>query len=69
MIRICTFVCGMFCSNLAAMYRERLQKQGVVAIDVRSVLKQQKRIDDSTTTPQQVSLLATISIQPQTTKE
>jgi hypothetical protein len=56
-------------SSLAAIYRERLQMQGVVAIDVRSVVKRQKRIDDSTATPQQVSLLATISIQPHTTKE
>jgi hypothetical protein len=56
-------------SSLAAMYRERLQMQGVVAIDVRSVVKRQKRIDDSTATPQHVSLLTTISNQPQTTKE
>ena len=56
-------------SNRAAMFRERLQMQGVVAIDVRSVLKRQRKIDDSRATPKQISLLATISIQPQITKE
>jgi|GEM_PF-3431413 len=56
-------------SALAAMCRERLQMHGVVAIDVRSNMKRQKRIEESAVTPQKVSLLANISIQPQTSKE
>ncbi len=56
-------------SLLAAMYREQLQVHGVTAIDLRSLVEQQKRTVGSNTTPQQFSFLANMSIQQQPTKE
>ena len=56
-------------SSLAAMFRERLQSQGVVAINLQKQVEHLNRLTEAAKTFIHLSLLTALPVQPLPTKE